>query len=152
LPYGRTTEFQVTSPIIGTVDLTNAEDAEGAALPNTDIANPSTHVRIPQRSNLLLTTAFTLPGFDGSLRAFRTYKPVEDSTKPVGFKFVQDGTRLWVACAPGTTTTDAASLINAVRALPLGAMVDSTPAIMDPPSLDPPPDADYPGFADTNAD
>jgi hypothetical protein len=192
LPYGPTTEFQVTSPIVGTVDLTNAADINGVALPNTNISNPATNVHVPQRSNLLVTTAFTLPGFDGSLRGFRTYKPVADSTKSVGYKFVQDGTRLWVACAPGTTTsgpcaslaagqrniytvlpngqtvsfdpanaatlqpylntTDAASLINTVRALPLGAMVDSTPAIMDPPSLDPPPDADYPGFADTNAD
>jgi len=192
LPYGPTTEFQVTSPIVGTVDLTSGKDIDGVALPLTNISNPATNVHIPQRSNLLVTTAFTLPGFDGSLRAFRTYKPVVDTTKSVGYKFVQDGTRLWVACAPGTTTTgqcaslaagqrniytvlpngqtvsfdaanaatlqpylnttDAASLINAVRALPLGAMVDSTPAIMDPPSLDPPPDADYPGFADTNAD
>jgi hypothetical protein len=192
LPYGPSTEFQVTSPIVGTVDLTNAKDIDGTALPNTNIANPATNVHVPQRSNLLVTTAFTLPGFDGSLRGFRTYKPVADNTKTVGYKFVQDGTRLWVACAPGTTTsgpcaslapatrniytvlpsgtmvsfdasnaatlqpylntTDAASLIASIRALPLGAMVDSTPAIMDPPSLDPPPDSDYPGFADTNAD
>jgi type IV pilus assembly protein PilY1 len=34
--------------------------------------------------------------------------------------------------------------------MPLGAIVDSTPAIMDPPSVDPPPDADYPSFADAN--
>jgi hypothetical protein len=192
LPFGPSTEFQVTSPIVGTVDLTSAKDITGVALPNTNIANPSTNVHIPQRANLLVTTAFKLPSFDGSLRAFRTYKPVVDTTKSVGYKFVQDGTRLWVACAPGTTTsgpcaslaagqrniytvlpsgqvvsfdpanaatlqpylntTDATSLINTIRSLPLGAMVDSTPAIMDPPSLDPPPDADYPGFADTNAD
>jgi len=37
-----------------------------------------------------------------------------------------------------------------VRALPLGAIVDSTPAIMDAPSLDPPPDADYPAFSAAN--
>jgi hypothetical protein len=192
LPYGPSTEFQTTSPIVGTVDLTNGRDINGVALSNTNIVNPATNVHIPQRSNLMVTTAFTLPGFDGSLRAFRTYKPVSDNTKSVGYKFIQDGTRLWVACAPGTTTsgpcaslttsvrniytvlpdgttvsfdaanaaalqpylntTDAVSLINTIRALPLGAMVDSTPAIMDPPSLDPPPDADYPGFADTNAD
>jgi len=192
LPYGPSTEFQVTSPIVGTADLTNATDINGVSLSNTNIANPATNVHIPQRSNLLVTTAFKLPGFDGSLRAFRTYKPVVDTTKSVGYKFVQDGTRLWVACAPGTTTsgpcaslgtvqrniytvlpdgstvsfdpanaatlqpylntTDAAALINTIRAQPLGAMVDSTPAIMDPPSLDPPPDADYPGFANTNAE
>jgi hypothetical protein len=192
LPYGPSTEFQVTSPIVGTVDLNGAKDINGALLPNTNISNPANNVHVPQRSNLLVTTAFKLPGFDGSLRAFRTYKPVSDSTKSVGYKFVQDGTRLWVACAPGTTTgdqcaslstasrniytvlpdgttvsfdaanaatlqpylntTDAASLIATVRSQPLGAMVDSTPAIMDPPSLDPPPDASYPGFADTNSD
>ena len=43
----------------------------------------------------MLTAGFTLPGFDGALRAFRTYKPVADSTKPTGWKFVNDGTRLW---------------------------------------------------------
>ena len=192
LPFGPSTEFQVTSPIVGTVDLTGGKDITGVALPNTNISNPATSVHIPQRSNLLVTTAFKLPSFDGSLRGFRTYKPVVDTTKSVGYKFVQDGTRLWVACAPGTTTsgpcaslttvqrniytvlpsgavvsldpanaatlqpylntTDATSLINTIRALPLGAMVDSTPAIMDAPSLDPPPDADYPGFADTNSE
>jgi hypothetical protein len=192
LPIGPSTEFQITSPIVGTVDLINAKDITGAALLNTNIANPATNVHIPQRSNLLVTTAFTLPGFKGSLRGFRTYKPVADNTKSVGYKFVQDGTRLWVACAPGTTTTgpcasmatvqrniytvlpngvtvsfdpgnaatlqpylnttDAASLITAIRSLPLGAVVDSTPAIMDAPSLDPPPDADYPGFADENSE
>ena len=41
----------------------------------------------------------------------------------------------------------ATSLIDYVRALPLGAVIGSTPAIMDPPSLDPPPDDDY-GRAD----
>ena len=30
--------------------------------------------------------------------------------------------------------------------MPLGAIIGSTPAIMDPPSLDPPPDEDYPGL------
>ncbi len=43
----------------------------------------------------MLTAGFALPGFDGVLRAFRTYKPVADSTKPTGWKFVNDGTRLW---------------------------------------------------------
>lgn len=192
LPYGPRTEYQVTSPIVGTVDLTGARDILGNALPNTNISAPATGVHIPQRSNLMVTTAFTVPGFYGSLRAFRTYKPVVDNTKSVGYKFVQDGTRLWVACAPGTTTsgpcsglttgnrniytvlpngavvsfdavnaaalqpylntTDAVSLINAIRSQPLGAFIDSTPAIMDAPSLDPPPDADYPGFADQHAD
>jgi Tfp pilus tip-associated adhesin PilY1 len=38
---------------------------------------------------------------------------------------------------------DASTLISYVRSLPIGAIVGSTPALMDPPSLDPPPDADY---------
>ncbi len=46
-----------------------------------------------------------------------------------------------------TTWIGAATLINWVRALPLGAIISSTPAIMDPPSLDPPPDDAY-GRAD----
>jgi hypothetical protein len=38
---------------------------------------------------------------------------------------------------------DPGRLIEHVRRLPLGAIVSSTPAVMDPPSLDPPPDDDY---------
>ena len=34
----------------------------------------------------------------------------------------------------------------------MGAVVGSTPAFLDPPSLDPPPDADYPGFREDNKD
>jgi hypothetical protein len=49
--------------------------------------------------------------------------------------------------APYLTSIDAAGLIQQVRSQPLGAIVDSTPAILDPPSLDPPPDPAYPGFA-----
>src|SRR6185437_7522126 len=48
------------------------------------------------------------------------------------------------------TTADATVVINAVRNLPLGTPVDSTPAILNPPSLDPPPDDSYPGFAAAN--
>ncbi len=186
-------EFSPVSPIVGTVNLKNARDANGSALPNTDItANPGGQ-DLQQRSNFLLTAGFTLPGFDGVLRAFRTYKPVVDSTKPTGWKFVNDGTRLWpdldgrpsmagkartpldpnmrniytyipngsgggsmvpftVANAAtlsphmGTNATTAA-LITAIRAQGLGAIIGSTPAIMDVPSLDPPPDDDY-GRAD----
>ena len=36
-----------------------------------------------------------------------------------------------------------ATLISLIRAQPLGAVIGSTPALMDPPSLDPPPDDDY---------
>ena len=194
---GYSTEFQVTSPIIGTVNLENAKDINGNSLPNTIVTNPADGVKIPQRSNLMVTSAVTLPGYAASLRAFRVYKPVADSTKPTGYSFNSDGTPLWVACAPGTpntpcatTTTNqrniytsladgslvaftaaneatlkpyllpscttncdalATALIAYIRALPLGAVLDSTPAIMDAPSLDPPPDADYPAFSTANA-
>ena len=39
-------------------------------------------------------------------------------------------------------------LITTIRAQPLGAVIGSTPALMDAPSLDPPPDNDY-GFPDS---
>ena len=212
LPFGPFSEFQVTSPVIGTVNLDDAKDITGAALPNTKV-NDKVGTRIPQRSNVMLTTAFVLPGaavtmpdgtvvptsFNGSLRAFRVYKPVVDATQPSGYKFSSDGTRLWVACVPGPQPTgmtackstdstkrnlftakadgtlipfnttdpdnlavlaglmnlsvaDAKGVITAIRNQPLGAIVDSTPAIMNPPSLDPPPDDAYPGFIAANKD
>lgn len=40
-------------------------------------------------------------------------------------------------------TPYAEEIISLVRRLPLGAIISSTPAVMDPPSLDPPPDEDY---------
>jgi hypothetical protein len=176
---GPETEFQVTSPIVGTVNLENAVDITNTALVNSVITHPVTGAKIPQRSNILVTSAFALPGFEARMRAFRVYKPVADSTRPSGYKFVADGTRLWVAHTPTTAgrniytalpdgrfikfdaanvadlqpylfDSDPTGLINYVRGLPLGAVVGSTPAIMDPPSLDPPPDADYPAFSDAN--
>ena len=189
LPYGPQSEFQVTSPIVGTVNLVGASDITGAALPNTDITNPTSGADIPQRGNVMVTTGFAMPGFEARLRAFRVYKPVVDATKPSGYKFSQDGTALWLAKTPtadycddatascrniftvlpnGTAVAftdsnagtlspylnswDAAGLINFVRRQPLGAVVSATPAIMDPPSLDPPPDPDYPAFVDANKD
>jgi len=186
-------EFSPVSPIVGTVNLKNARDANGNALPNTDIQAIPGGQDLQQRSNFLLTAGFTLPGFDGVLRAFRTYKPVTDSTKPTGWKFVNDGTRLWpdldgrpatagkarTPADPNTrniytfipsgasggsvipfTVANAATLgplmgtsattnalITAIRAQPIGAIIGSTPAVMDVPSLDPPPDDDY-GRAD----
>jgi hypothetical protein len=181
LPYGPQTEFQVTSPVVGTVNLKGLTDINGVSLPDseTDISHPVSGADIPQRSNVLVTTAFALPNFDGKLRAARVYKPVVDATKPTGYKFTQDGTKLWVASAPaeasrniftvtqdGTMTAltvanvatlapymnvsvaEATRIITYVRAQPLGPFVGSTPAFMDPPSIDPPPDADYPGYID----
>ena len=191
---GLSTTHQVTSPIIGTVNLEGGRDFNGNALPDTSITHPVTGTEIPQRSNVIITTGFTIPGFSASMHAARVYKPVVDSTASSGYKFVKDGTKLWEASVPspasrniytslpnGTvvafTTANrstllpyllkqadinalgpaaaldvASTLIDFIRAQPLGAIVDSTPAIMDPPSLDPPPDADYPGFVDDNKD
>jgi hypothetical protein len=187
---GNTSEFIGVSPIVGTVNLKDANSSTGAALPNTDItANPGGQA-LPQRSNMMVTAGFALPGFAAQLRAFRTYKPVADSSAPTGWRFDKDGTRLWpdldgrpelagLGRAPAdpndrniftyipngsgggsvvsfntsnastlephlrTSGTDTAALINLVRAQPLGAIIGSTPALMDPPSLDPPPDDDY---------
>ncbi len=185
-------EFTPVSPIVGTVNLKNARDKNGLTLPNTDIQSTAGQP-IPQRSNMLITAGFALPGFGGRLRAFRSYKPVADATAPSGWKFVSDGTPLWpdldgrpslanLARTPSDANTrniytfipdgsgggqvvafttanaaliaphlggvsDASALIAWIRSLPLGAIIGSTPAIMDPPSLDPPPDDDY-GRAD----
>ncbi len=187
-------EYQVTTPIIGTVNLQGAKDINGNTLtPDPSSVKDRAGNVIPERSNVMLTAAFTLPGFDGLVRAFRMYQPVVDSTQPTGWKFQSDGTPLWTACAPGTTaggacaslttdqrnlfttladgtmvpfttayvnqiaplmnvgTTDATNIINLVRAQPFGTILDSTPAMMNPPSLDPPPDDTYPAFAAANA-
>jgi hypothetical protein len=179
LPTGPYTEFQVTSPIVGTVDLHNAPTLDPMQPNITDGRIENDGQVIPQRSNVLITTGFRLPGFEGRLRAYRMYRPVSDSTAKSGFKFVADGTRLWESRVPdaarrniytalpdGTIVpfrvesagvlseylqaTDVPGLIDFVRNQPLGAILSSTPALMDPPSLDPPPDATYPGFADEN--
>jgi len=190
-------EFQVTTPIIGTVNMVGASDINGALLtPDPLTVKDRSGNVIPQRSNMLLTAAFGLPGFDGKVRAYRVYKPVADNTQPSGWKFQSDGTPLWQACAPDTTTTgpcasgsldgsrrnlytttadgtmiaftvanaaalaplmnltvaDATNVINVMRAQAFGTILDSTPAIMNPPSLDPPPDDTYPAFAVANKD
>ena len=189
-PLGKITEHQVTSPIIGSVNLDGARDINGVALvPDSANVLDKAGVKIPLRSNLLITAGFSLPGFDGLLRGFRVYKPVTDGSKASGYKFVSDGTPLWKACVPGDscaaapdvsrrnlyttlsngtmvafhsdnaavlaplmnlTVADATAVINGVRALPFGAVVSSTPAIMNAPSLDPPPDPDYPVFRTDN--
>jgi hypothetical protein len=184
----KSSEFQIGSPIVGTVNLTNAKDITGAVLPLTSV-NDKAGNPIPQRSNLMVTTAFVLPGFEAMLRAFRVYKPVVDATQPSGYKFSADGTALWIAGIPqnadGTSApnkrnlytaladgtmvaftaananalaplmnlnaTDATTVINAIRATNIGPVVDSTPAMQGPPSLDPPPDDSYPAFAVANA-
>lgn len=187
-------EFQVTSPIVGTVNLKGAKyyTSTGtlATLPNaeTDLVHARTGAAIPQRANVLVTSGFKLPSFDGSMRAVRLYKPVIDSTLPSGYKFTQDGSRLWTAATPaaatrniytvlpdGTMTTfdvsgvdqlmpylrisgdsssevrgNSIALITWLRQRPLGAIIGSTPAFLDEPSLDPPPDSAYPAFRERN--
>jgi Tfp pilus tip-associated adhesin PilY1 len=186
---GTVSEYQSVSPIVGTVNMKNASAFDGSALPNTDIVAIPGGQALPQRSNVIVTAGFGLPGFDGKIRAFRTYRPEPDATKPTGWKFVNDGTKLWpdldgdrpelagLARAPkdpnvrniytfipdgsGGGSVVAFNLANAatlqphlggappatlipfVRSLPIGAVIGSTPALMDPPSLDPPPDDDY---------
>ena len=70
--------------------------------PTWSTTRPGT--KIPQRSNVMVTSAFSLPGFDARLRAFRVYKPVADGTAVSGYKFTSDGTRLWVAAAPAAAS------------------------------------------------
>jgi hypothetical protein len=189
---GEATEHVPVSPVVGTVDLTDAKDSTGATLPGTTIMTPQGTI-IPQRNNIMITAGFSLggplsgttqssPGFDGKVRAFRTFRPVADGTKPAGYRFDSDGTPIWpddgrgvggLARVPpsaderniftyvpgagviefdlGNASTlsshlggvDPNQLIPFVRGLPLGAIIGSTPAIMDPPSLDPAPDTDY---------
>ncbi|MGE5198242.1 MAG: PilC/PilY family type IV pilus protein, partial [Rhodospirillaceae bacterium] len=175
LPLGPQTEWQMASPIVGTVNLENARDIDGITLPNTVIYTAA-GTKVPQRANVMITAGMALPGFEGRLRGFRMYKPEPDPTKPYGWAFVTAGTRLWVSTlpapdqrnifttlptggmvalsvanaallAPYLNATDPAGLIRQVRSQPLGAIVDSTPAMLDPPSLDPPPDPDYPAFS-----
>ena len=188
---GSASEFLPVSPVIGTVNLKDARDASGNLLPHTDIVASPGNQAVPQRSNVIITAGFALPGFDGRLRAFRAYKPVTDTTTPSGWRFTQDMTRLWpdldgrpslagMARTPADpdsrniytyipdgagggsviafSTANAATLsahmgvgaaattsaaISYIRSLPIGAIIGSTPALMDPPSLDPAPDLDY---------
>ena len=93
-PAIRATSFPV-SPIVGTVNLKNAVDSTGNPLPDTDITAIPGGQPLPQRSNVMISAGFRLPGFDGRLRAFRVYRPEVDATKPAGWKFVNDGTQLW---------------------------------------------------------
>jgi outer membrane protein assembly factor BamB len=188
LPFGPPTEFQVASPVVGTVNLARARDIDGTSLANSVITSRGNI--LPQRSNVMVTTGFALPGdvttpgFPGRLRGFRVYAPVVDSARPVGYRFVGEHTPLWIARPPTAaegprniytvlpatgavipftaTNADAlqpylrdaspADLIAYVRSLPLTGFLDSTPAILDPPSLDPVPDAEYAAFRDANRD
>ncbi len=192
---GSASEYLPVSPVVGTVNLTGGDSATGSSL-TADVIKPfengveqTDEPPLPQRSNVLLSSGFALPGFEGVLRAFRTYVPVRDDTKPKGWKFIADGTPLWpdldgnrpevagkarvpadpttrniytyipdgsgggsvvaftianvATLSPHMNTTDASGVITHVRSQPLGAVIGSTPALMDAPSLDPPPDDQY---------
>jgi hypothetical protein len=186
LPYGPSSEHQVTSPIVGTVNLRGATKLTAAGgtelLPDSETHILKGATEVPQRSNVLVTSGFTLPGFSAKMRGFRVYKAIEDDTQPAGFRFVQDGSRLWEQSTPAAgsrnlftvlpgsselvpftaanvgllddylNVSDPQTLIEWVRALPMGAVVGSTPAFLDVPSLDPPPDAAYPAFREANKD
>src|SRR5262249_17041994 len=121
LPFGPLTEFPTSSPIVGTVNLEGAKDINGVALGNT-IVNDKSGTKIPQRQNVLLTAGFSLPGFDGKLRALRTYKPSADSTQTSGYKFINDGTPLWIGAVP------AAASRNIYTVTPDGTMTAFTTA------------------------
>ena len=177
-PFGPSSEYDITSPVVGTVNLDHATGLDGSPLPATVITDLTGHP-IPQRSNVMITAGFSLPGFVGAVRAFRMYQPIADSARPSGYRFSNDGTRLWIARTPAPdvrniytvlpgggiraftagiaaelgpylATPDAAGLIEYVRSLPIGAVIGSTPAFEDPPSLDPPPDEEYAAFKTAN--
>lgn len=186
LPFGPYGETQVTSPIVGTVNLRGASKLNSSdspeLLPDSETYIFNGTAEIPQRANVMVTSGFTLPGFGAKLRAFRVYKAIADSTKAAGYRFSQDGSRLWVSSTPaagdrniftvlpGSSTMvrfdvanvgsiddylgvkDPSSLIDFIRQQPMGAVLDSTPAFLDVPSLDPPPDIDYPEFREKNKD
>ncbi len=187
LPFGTATEHVRASPVLATVNLAGARDATGQILPDTIVVSPLTGGVVPQASNVLVTSGFAVPGeigspgFPGRLSAYRAYKPVADTSRPSGYRFVADGTVLWRASIPEPgrrnvftlTATgavvpftaasgsilasylgvdDPVALIEMVRRQPLGAIIGSTPAVLTPPSVHPPPDADYQAFARQHAD
>ena len=174
--------FQTVSPIVGTVDLSDANGADGMPLLNSVIKSGGTPIE--QTANVLVTAGFSLPMFKADLRAFRTYRPEEDATRALGYKFVSDGTHLWTGHTPEATPrniytflpgsgvvpftsanaalfqeyfgldtlTAATELVDFVRDQQLGAIIDSTPAIMNRPTLHPPPDVAYATFAAQRTD
>jgi len=163
LPLGPASEFPMAPPIVGTLDIENLVTDAGVLLPLARVTTPSGAV-IPQASNVLFTAGFTLPGFDGRIRAFRVYRPQPDPAGPGGYRFVADGTRIWTATtpppasrnivtvlpgrgvvpfdggqvdrlAPYLRVRDPAALVAAIRSHPLGAVTTSTPALLTPPAL-----------------
>ena len=122
-PYGPASEYQLTGPVVGTVDLAGARYADGRAIADAT-ARSSSGTVLPQRSNLLVTSAFALPGFSGVLRGVRVYRAVADATRDTGVAFVSDGGLLWSAHTPRSSDgrIDPASR-NIFTALPDGTIV-----------------------------
>lgn len=177
-PYGPRSFFPTAAPVVGTVNLENAVDAGGRRLPDTRVSGPHGEL-LPQRSNVMVTAGLEVPGLVGRVSAFRVYRPVADARQVTGYRFVNDGTRLWAAStpspdrrnlftvlpggemvplrsssaallAPYLRVRDPAALIEAIRALPLGAITNSTPALLEPPSM-PWADPAYQAFAAAHA-
>jgi hypothetical protein len=67
LPLGPRTEWQMASPIVGTVNLEGGRDIDGLPLPFTVINTPA-GTKVPQRANVMITGEMVLPGFEGRLR------------------------------------------------------------------------------------
>ena len=113
--------------------------------PVTDITKPSGY-KFSQDGTALWLARTPMAGFCNDATA---------SCRNI-FTVLPDGTTIAfnesnaLALTPYMNTWDVTGLINFVRRQQLGAIVSSTPALMDPPSLDPPPDVDYPGFSDDN--
>ena len=125
LPYGPQSEFQVTSPIVGTVNLKNGVSITGATLLEHGHHQPDQRRRDPAARQRDDHRRLRDAGLRGRLRAFRMYKPVVDVTKPSGYKFTQDGTALWLAKTPmADHCNDAsASCRNIFTVLPNGTIV-----------------------------
>lgn len=178
-PLPAESEYAIAAPLVGTVNLDQARDARGQVLPGTRITTAGGTV-IPQLSNVAVTAGFVLPGFEGRLRGFRVYRPEADAAAALGFRFVADGTRLWTASVPDASrrnlftvlpgrgmlpftevnapllapylgVADAPALVRRLRALPIGAVTHSTPALLTPPA-DARSDPEYVAFADAHRD
>jgi len=114
LPLGPQTEWQMASPIVGTVNLENARDIAGLSLPNTVIYTPA-GAKVPQRANVMVTASMALPGFEGRLRGFRMYEPEPDITQALRLG-VRDGGHAPVGCRRFRRRTSATSTRRCRRA------------------------------------
>jgi hypothetical protein len=100
-------EFQVATPLVGTVNLTGATDIHGAELsgPQPPAVRDTSGNVIPQRNNLLVTSGFVLPGFDGIAARLSRLQAGRRLTRTSGYRFEADNTPLWIAAAPADPDT-----------------------------------------------